>query len=223
MAQLKDNKFKIVLPIILMIVLAISMWPGVSDPMARALGLPNGLNFSAAYALAFCAGVYFPNRLKWTLPLGMFIIVNILTNLHYGVSPFNRYLFVKIAAFSLLIWFGTKYSAKASWFKLLGGGLASAVLFYIVTNTASWMWDPAYQKTLIGWIQALTIGTPGFPPTITFLLNSLISGGLFTGLFAGAMKLSAADEATEEEPDEAPAAEEAEHEGPLPAPEKSEA
>jgi hypothetical protein len=217
------DKFKIVLPILLMVVLAISMWPGVSEPMARALGLPNGLNFSAAYALAFCAGVYFPNRLKWTLPLGMFIIVNILTNLHYGVSPFNRYLFVKIAAFSLLIWFGTRYSPKTKWLKLLGGGFASAILFYIVTNSASWMWDPAYKKDLFGWLQALTIGTPGFPPTITFLLNSLISGGLFTGLFAGAMKLTAADEATEEEPADAPAAEEAEDEGIVPAPEKSEA
>ena len=206
-----------------MVVLAISMWPGVSEPMARALGLPNGLNFSAAYALAFCAGVYFPNRLKWTLPLGMFIIVNILTNLHYGVSPFNRYLFVKIAAFSLLIWFGARYSRKTKWLKLVGGGFVSAILFYIVTNTASWIWDPAYQKTLLGWLQALTIGTPGFPPTITFLLNSLISGGLFTGLFAGAMKLTAADEATEEEPADAPEAKEAEDEGIVPTPEKSEA
>ncbi|HUS33718.1 MAG TPA: DUF6580 family putative transport protein [Verrucomicrobiae bacterium] len=222
MAGLKD-KFKIVLPIILMVVLAISMWPGVSEPMARALGLPNGLNFSAAYALAFCAGVYFPKRLKWALPLGMFVVVNILTNLHYGVSPFNRYLFVKIAAFSILIWFGTRFSAKAKWVKLVGGGFASAIIFYIVTNTASWMWDPAYKKDLLGWLQALTIGTPGFPPTITFLLNSLISGGLFTGLFAGAMKLTAADEATGEEPDQVPQAEEAEAEGALPAPEKSEA
>lgn len=217
------DKWKIVLPIVLMAVMAVSMWPGVSDPMARALGLPNGLNFSAAYALAFCAGVYFPKRMKWTLPLGMFILVNIATNLHYGVPAFHRYLFVKIAAFSLLIWLGTRYSAKNSWFKLLRGGLLGAILFYIVTNTASWLWDPEYAKTLVGWLQALTIGTPGFPPTISFLLNSLISGGLFTGLFAAAMKLTAADEATEEEPEQAPDAEEADGDAIIPAPEKSEA
>ena len=222
MRPLKD-KLKLVLPIALMVVLAVSMWPCVSEPMARALGLPNGLNFSAAYALAFCAGVYFPRRMKWLLPLGMFVVVNILTNLHYGVSPFDRYLFVKIAAFSLLIWVGTHYSAKAKWLKLVAGGLLSAILFYITTNTASWLWDPAYQKTLGGWIQALTVGTPGFPPTIQFLLNSLISGGLFTGLFAGAMKLSAVDDATEEEKEESPQADEAETQGALPAPEKSEA
>src|ERR1043166_7474744 len=73
-------KWKVTLPFALMVVLAISMWPGVSAPMAHALGLFDGQNFSTAYALAFCAGVYFPKRLRWTLTLGMLVIVNMLTN-----------------------------------------------------------------------------------------------------------------------------------------------
>lgn len=218
------DKWKIVLPALLMVVVAISMWPGMSTPLAKSLGLFDGQGFSTAYALAFCAGVYFPKRLRWTLTLGTFLIVNILTNqFYYGVSPFNRYLWLKIAAFSVLIWLGTHYSAKNSWFKLLRGGLLGAVFFYIITNTASWLWDPAYRKDILGWLQALTIGTPGYPPTIQFLLNSLLSGGLFTGLFAGAMKLTAADEQTEKEPEEAPEPAENEGEGIIPAPEKSEA
>jgi hypothetical protein len=221
---LKD-KWKVILPGLLMVVAAISMWPGVSDPMAHALGLRNGQNFSAGYALAFCAGVYFPKRLRWTLTLGTFLIINILTNqFYYGVSPFDRYVWLKVFAFALLIWLGTRYSAKNKWFKLVRGGLLGAIIFYVVTNTASWLWDPSYAKNFLGWLQALTIGTPGFPPTIQFLLNSLISGGLFTGLFAGAMKLTAAaDEETEKEPEEAPEPTEEEEEGALPAPEKSEA
>jgi hypothetical protein len=220
---MKDQWKTLALPIILMIVLAISMWPGMSEPLARFFHLSSGQNFSAAYALAFCAGVYFPGRLRWTLPLGMFIVLNILTNLHYGVSPFNRYIFVKVAAFALLIWIGTRYSAKNSTFKLIRGGLLGATLFYLVTNTASWFWDPAYAKSLAGWLQALTMGTPGYPPTIVFLLNSLLSGGLFTGLFVGAMKLTAAPESPmEKEP--ASQKEPVEDEpGILPAPENSEA
>jgi hypothetical protein len=205
-----------------MVVLAISMWPGISDPMAHALGLSSGSNFSTAYALAFCAGVYFPKRQRWTLPLGMFVIINILTNVfYYKVDALHPYLFVKIIAFSLLIWLGTRFSAKKSWFKLVGGGVIGAIVFYIVSNTASWLWDPAYQKNFLGWLQALTIGTPGFPPTIQFLFNSLLSGGLFTGLFAGAMKLTAVAESPQEKADEEPEAEDAP--GALPAPEKSEA
>ena len=205
-----------------MIVLAISMWPGVSGPMAQLLGLSSGQNFSTAYALAFCAGVFFPPRLRWVLPLGMLVIINILTNLHYGVSPLDRYLIPKILAFAALIWLGTAFNPKSNFFKLLGGGVFGALIFYFVTNTFSWMWDPAYPKTLAGWIQSLTVGTPGFPPTIQFLLNSLLSGGLFTGLVAGAMKLTAVEDVKEEEPQENPEPEE-QPDAPIPAPEKSEA
>jgi hypothetical protein len=45
----------------------------------------------------------------------------------------------------------------------------------------------------------LTIGTPGWPHTWEFFRNTLLSGGLFAGLFAGAMKLSEALEQPEEE------------------------
>jgi hypothetical protein len=62
-----------------------------------------------------------------------------------------------------------------------------------------------YAKTLAGWIRALTTGMPGYPPTWEFFRGTLLSGGLFSALFVGAMKLSEAR-------DEAPAKEEEESE-----------
>jgi hypothetical protein len=47
----------------LMVVLACSRWPGVMPA-----------NFSAAYALAFCAGLYFPKVMAWVLPLATLLI-----------------------------------------------------------------------------------------------------------------------------------------------------
>ena len=58
----------------------------------------------------------------------------------------------------------------------------------------------------------MTKGTAGYAETWRFFLNTLLSGGLFTGLFAGAMKLTASESAREKE---APAPSEAE---PEPAP-----
>jgi hypothetical protein len=184
------------LPLGMMIAFAITCWPSV---------MPESLkNFSAAYAIAFCAGIYFPARLRWVLPLSTLVLLDIVLNrFYYNVSPFSVYTLFKIIAFAGIIWLGTKFNARNSWFKLLGGGLLGAIIFYLVTNTASWLFDPGYPKTLAGLFQALTTGIPGFPPTWLFLKNTLISGGLFTGLFAGVMKLSeAAEEAQETEPAE---------------------
>jgi hypothetical protein len=122
------------------------------------------------------------------------------------VAPINAYSLVNYGVYLGIIALGRWFTAKSSWFSLLGGGLLSAILFYLVTNTMAWLQNPEYLKTLSGWIQALTIGTSGWPQTWEFFRNTLISGGLFTGLFAGAMKLSAAREVQEEaeEPEEAP-------------------
>jgi peptidoglycan/LPS O-acetylase OafA/YrhL len=105
-------------------------------------------------------------------------------------------------AFAALIWMGTRFTSQASWLAFLGGGLLGAILFYLITNSTSWLHDPAYPKTLAGWIQALTVGTPGWPHTWEFFRNTLLSGGLFSGLFAGAMKLGEALEAKEQEQEE---------------------
>ena len=80
--------------------------------------------------------------------------------------------------------------------------MLGALLFYFITNTASWIFDPGYPKTLQGLLQALTTGLPGLPPTWMFLKNTLISGGLFTGLFTGVMKMSEAAEEAEETEEE---------------------
>jgi hypothetical protein len=73
--------------------------------------------------------------------------------------------------------------------------------------------DAGYAKTLAGWIQALTTGRPGYPPTWEFFRGTLLSGGIFTGLFVGATKLSEAlDEAPVEEEEEESGAQTAEAE-----------
>jgi hypothetical protein len=75
------------------------------------------------------------------------------------------------------------------------GGLLGAMIFYLVTNTLSWLQDPAYVKTIAGWIQALTTGRLDVHPTTWEMFrNTLGSGGLFTALFAGSAKLTASTE-----------------------------
>jgi uncharacterized protein DUF6580 len=194
-------KWNIWLPALLVVTFAITRLPGL---------LPE--NFSAAYALVFCAGVYFPRKLAWWLPLSVLLATDVLLNLfYYHVAALDPYMLVNYAAYAALIGLGRCFSPTSSWSSVTGGGLLGALLFYLITNTAAWLQNPQYPKTFAGWIQAMTTGIPGWPPPWTFLRNTLLSGGLFTGLFCGAMKLSEAaepaeeaDEETEEE-DQAPA------------------
>jgi hypothetical protein len=200
------EKWNVWLPLALMLIFALTRWPGL---------LPLELsNFSPAYALAFCAGIYFPSRLVWWLPLGTLLLTDILLNLlYYHTSAVSAYMAVNYLVYAALIWLGRRHSPRWSWLRLLGGGLFGAILFYLVTNTAAWVQNPGYPKTLAGWIQALTSGIPGLPPTWTFFRNTLLSGGLFTGLFVGAMKLGeVAESAQEKEPAAVAADEESEPE-----------
>ena len=205
-------KAKILLPIALMVVFALSRWPGLMP-----------WNFSAAYALMFCAGVYFPKRLVWWLPMATMLACDLLLNCyyhaHYGTPVFSVDLIGNYVAYVALIWLGRRFSPKASFLSLLGGGILGALLFYLITNTLSWFLNPfqapEYTKNLIGWLRALTTGMANYSypikmQTWELFRNTLTSGGLFTGLFAGAMKLTEAAEPVEEE--EKPAEEKPEKE-----------
>ncbi len=204
--MLGSVKSKIVMPLALMLVFALSRIPGM---------LPQ--NFSAAYALAFCAGVYFTGRMAWWLPLTTLLVTDVGLNLYYRFYlgyhvfdlPILKYQLFNYAAYVALIWLGRRFKPQTSFLGLLGGGILGALLFYLITNTASWFFNPfgapEYTKTLLGWLTALTKGTSGYPQTWEFFRNTLLSGGLFTGLFVGAAKMvEAAESAQEKEPEEAP-------------------
>lgn len=179
-----------VMPVLLMIVLAVTrLLPGV---------LPQ--NFSAVYALMFCAGVYFPGRMAWWLPLVTVLVTDVILNIfYYGVPPIDAYMLANYGAYAVLIWLGRRFTPKSNWLYLLSGGLLGAILFYFITNTAAWLQNPLYAKTFADWIRALTVGTDGWPHTWEFFRNTLMSGGLFTAFFVGAMKFSEAPEPEEEE------------------------
>lgn len=186
---------KIVLPLALMLVFALSRIPGM---------LPQ--NFSAAYAIAFCAGVYFAGSMAWWLPLGTLLLTDIGLNCYYHFAlhidvwnlPFLRSMLFNYVAYAVLIWLGRRFKPQSSFVGLLGGGILGAILFYLITNTASWFFNPfgspEYTKTFLGWITALTKGISGWPQTWEFFRSTLLSGGLFTALFVGAMKLTAPSE-----------------------------
>jgi hypothetical protein len=186
-------KNKFLLPAIFIVVFAVSRIPGL---------MPQ--NFSVAYALMFCAGVYFRGALAWWLPLVAIISTDIGLNFYYQQKFPNENVWsaanlanlaFNYVAYVVLIFLGRRFKPQSSLLKLIGGGIFGATLFYLITNTASWLFNPfhnpEYTKNFIGWWIALTKGTGGYPTTLEFFRNTLLSGGIFTALFAAAAKATA--------------------------------
>jgi hypothetical protein len=181
------EKRNVWLPVVLMIVFAITRWPGLMPP-----------NFSAAYALVFCAGVFFRNRLGWWVPLVIMALTDIALNYFYyrprGWGGFQIYQLMNYAAYAAIFLLGRRFKPQANFLSMVGGGLFSAVLFYVITNTAAWFLNPfgngEYHHDWNSWLLAMTLGTGKWPDTWMFFRNTLLSSGLFTALFAAAMKVS---------------------------------
>jgi hypothetical protein len=204
------EKRNVWLPVVLMIVFAITRWPGLMPP-----------NFSVVYALMFCAGVYFRNRLGWWVPLGIILLSDIALNFFYyrprGWNAFTVYQVMNYAAYAGIFWLGRRFKPGASIWSMVGGGLLSAIVFYLLTNTAAWFFNPfknnEYSHSWESWLLAMTLGTGSWPDTWQFFRNTLLSSAVFTALFAAAMKYSEhlesaaekkAAEATPEKDEEAP-------------------
>lgn len=187
--MLSEVKDLFIIPIILL-VFVISRWPDLVP-----------LNFSAAYGLVMCCGA-FHKRLRPVYVFSVIILTDILLNtFYYKVAPVSPYMMINYAGFLTIYFLGKRFFSGKSVVHLMGGGILGALLFFLITNTAAWLQNPYYTKTLMGWIQALTTGEPGWPPPWTFLRNTLLSGGLFAGIVAFVLQHSQASDPVVEEED----------------------
>ena len=179
------------LPALLLIVAAVAL--RIITGLAIISGTTWISNFAPLAAIALCSAAYFPLRYKFTVPFAALIISDVVLNLYYGYSLASPFVVAHYIGFAIVALVGLAIVRRRSIATLLVGSVLGSVIFYVVTNTVSWMYDPAYPKNLGGFVQAQTIGSPvynGTTPTWMFLRNSLLSDLFFTTLFVGCMKFS---------------------------------
>jgi len=141
-------------------------------------------NFSPLMAAAFCAGMFLPIGAALIVPAAALLASDVIMNATYGVGLVDGGIWVRLLLYLGAAGLGVLLRAKRfSFLPVAGGVLGSAFAFYFVTNTLSWAGNPGYSQSIGGWVQALTVGLPGLPPTWTFFRNSLISSVIFTAIF----------------------------------------
>ena len=152
-------------------------------------------NFAPLAAVALCGAVYLPRRLAFALPLAMLFLSDLVLNVfHYQQPLLTVEILPRYFALALIAGLGCALRGRAGVASLLAASLAGSVAFYVITNTGSWLYEPGYAKTFLGWVQALTSGLPGYPPTWSFYRNTLLGDVFYTLLFAGCMALQARKE-----------------------------
>jgi hypothetical protein len=149
-------------------------------------------NFAPMAAIALCCAVYFPSKLKFSLPLVALLITDLILNYHYGATLLNGHIAGRYLALVLVGAVGFALQSRASLKTLLPASIATTTIFYLITCAFSWVSDPGYAKNFAGFIQAITVGLAayGATPAWMFWRNSLLSDLLFTLLFVMCMRFS---------------------------------
>ncbi|MDQ2919034.1 MAG: hypothetical protein M3R10_04065 [Verrucomicrobiota bacterium] len=154
------------------------------------------LNFAPLAAIALCAAAYFPRKYKFTVPMIALLVSDIALNIHYHFSFFTLDVLSHYLGFALVGCLGLLLQNRPRLATMLPASLAASLIFFVVTNTFSWLSDPGYVKNFAGLIQSLTTGLPEYSatPTWMFFRNSLLSDLFFTAFFVICMSFGRSPE-----------------------------
>ena len=136
------------IPALLLILSAIAyrIVTGVFAP-SGSIGL---LNFAPLAAIALCAAAYFPAKYKFTVPMIALLISDVVLNIHYGflvAQPIRPLALPRLRHGRLP---GLAPAKSRLIEDSLPASIAGSLIFYIVTNSVSWLYDPGYVKNFAG-------------------------------------------------------------------------
>ena len=114
-------------------------------------------NFSPVLSLAFLGGMYLKGRQAVLVPLALIIISDFMI----GSYPL---MFVTWGSIVMISALGLWLKEKKSFVNVLGGSIASAVIFFIVSNFGAWL--ALYPHTISGLQQCYFLAIPFFRSTL---------------------------------------------------------
>lgn len=128
-------------------------------------------NFEVITTISLLSGSFLGGLFGALVPISMVFV----SDLYFGNTPifiFTWTAFMIIGIFGSLI----KRYSKDYFLKIIGGGVASVIFFYLYTNFGWWLISKMYPMTIFGLLKCYIAGLP-------FLRNQIISLLIFIPLF----------------------------------------
>jgi len=137
--------------------------------------LPHPPNFTPILAIALFGGVYLSRKTAFFLP----ILAMVISDIFIGYYGFKLMIFV-YGSFLLCVILGFWLKKHKKWYTVGGSTILSAVLFFLITNFAVWVFTPWYAKTFSGIIQCYLLALPFFKNTLS---GNLFYVAIFFGVY----------------------------------------
>lgn len=141
--------------------------------------IPHWPNFTPIAAIALFGGTYLKRKdLSLLVPILAMLVSDAIIGFHSVMIPVY-------VSFILIVTMGFLLKRSVSVFNVFSASLASSVVFFLITNAASWATGMMpYSADFGGLVQAYTAGLP-------FFLNGIAGDLFYNGLFFGAYYLVA--------------------------------
>jgi len=136
-------------------------------------------NVTPLAAIALAAGAVMPSRLAAAaVPLASVILSNM------ALSPYDS-LLMAVVVYAALAWpvlLGSLIR-KQGWLAVIGGSLASSLVFFVATNVAHWALTQQYPHSLEGLLTCFTAALPFYRwmPVGDLTWSLAVFGGLVSG------------------------------------------
>lgn len=141
--------------------------------------VPHPPNFSPIAAMALFSGAYLPKRpLAFAAPFGALLLSDLVLGFYAGIG------FVYFS-FALVVMIGWLLSSRRSPLRIGAAALASAIVFYAITNFAMWLFSGLYPHSVGGLVAC-------YGAAIPFFQNSLAGDLVYTALMFGGFEAAQA-------------------------------
>ena len=142
--------------------------------------IPHPPNFTPIDAMALFSGAYLGRRmLAFVAPLGALLLSDLVLGFYHGQAT----VYFSVA---LIVMIGMATLNRRSPVRIGAAAMASAVLFFVITNLGMWAFSGIYPRTLLGLEACYIAAIPFFQNTI---VGDLFYAMLLFGGFAIAERM----------------------------------